>query len=269
MWVFLLTKGHSMFLLRLLGVDGVTFAPLRCPAGAAIHFTSKHFTSKHFRWSKRCAENRRRNGSSLTLRDSCAHGTSCDDTAGISRAARGINKQKKYIAFEAAICGCGAAQGDPISFVTDLNIDRRDLTINQRAIVGAKLANLRPGRFQKASAGLLSDETKPDKNKPISRKEAATKVKVSRSSIGNAKVILAANNPELLAAVMADQIGLEKAAEIAGLKTKALQNEALAKAIRKRAARGSKVRRKHQRTGLSFDVSKTRRWQQGKRRRKK
>jgi hypothetical protein len=54
----------------------------------------------------------------------------------------------------------------------------------------------------------------------LSRKQAAQKVKVSETSIRYGKKILAAGNAELLAALEADQIGLEKAAEIAGMETK-------------------------------------------------
>jgi hypothetical protein len=128
-----------------------------------------------------------------------------------------------------ARASCASRGNDPISFVTDLNIDRRDLTNNQRAIVGAKLANLRDGQRPPPPGGGQKDN---DNKKVATRKETAGRVRTSIRSIDRAKVILAANNAELLAAVMADQVGLEKAAEIAGLASKALQNEALAKAIR-------------------------------------
>src|SRR5215211_862901 len=120
---------------------------------------------------------------------------------------------------------------DPIGFVTDINFARRDLTTNQRAIVGARLANLRHGQRPRVSSP--DDSQKDNETKTaVTRKEAAKKVRTSPSSIDRAKAILATNNVALADAVMADQVGLEKAAKIAGLSGKTAQNEALAKAIR-------------------------------------
>jgi hypothetical protein len=120
---------------------------------------------------------------------------------------------------------------DPIGFVTDLNLNRRNLTNGQRALAGAKLASLRHGGDRTKSSG---DDLKNDnENKTrVTRKQAARKMKTSPASIDRAKQVLAANNSELLAAVETDLIGLEKAAKIACIGNKSEQKEALSAAMR-------------------------------------
>jgi hypothetical protein len=120
---------------------------------------------------------------------------------------------------------------DPIGFVTDLNLNRRNLTNGQRALAGAKLASLRHGGDRTKSSG---DDLKNDNaNKTrVTRKQAARKMKTSPASIDRAKQVLAANNSELLAAVETDLIGLEKAAKIACIANKSEQKEALSAAMR-------------------------------------
>ena len=101
------------------------------------------------------------------------------------------NVEPRYVDYEG---------NDPISFVTDLNIDRRDLTNNQRAIVGAKLANLRHGGDRKSQEIKSPPGDLIKGKKEATRKEAAEKIRTSPRSIDRAKVILAADNAELLAA---------------------------------------------------------------------
>jgi N6-adenosine-specific RNA methylase IME4 len=98
---------------------------------------------------------------------------------------------------------------DPIAFVVSANIKRRHLDDSQRAMVGARLTNLREGRpwpSKDNSANLPSN---------ISQRRAAELVNVSTRSVTDARVVLDRGAPELVRAVDLAQIAVSVAANLA------------------------------------------------------
>jgi N6-adenosine-specific RNA methylase IME4/ParB-like chromosome segregation protein Spo0J len=93
---------------------------------------------------------------------------------------------------------------DPLSFVISLNIHRRHLDESQRAMAGAKFANMRQG-------------TRTDLAQicAMSQSEAAARLNVSRRSIQYAKQVSEHGVPELIAAVEKGGISVSAAADIA------------------------------------------------------
>lgn len=82
------------------------------------------------------------------------------------------------------------SRGSPIDFVVSMNVNRRHLSESQRAMVAARLANLKQGR--------------PEKNSPIGdlkQSEAAKKVNVGKRSVERARKILNHGDEELIGAV--------------------------------------------------------------------
>jgi hypothetical protein len=94
--------------------------------------------------------------------------------------------------------------GDPRAFVISLNIMRRHLSENQRAMMAARLANLDEGRPSKtpAIAG-------------VSQGEATELCNVSVDSIGRAKKVLNSVIPKIVAAVDSGQVTVNTAASLA------------------------------------------------------
>ncbi len=96
------------------------------------------------------------------------------------------------------------------TFVTSLNLHRRQLTDTQRAMVGAKIANLHRGgdrrseSFKPASAGLK-----------ISQKRAAAMVNVKQSAVERAKAVQKHGSKEVVAAVESGHLPLATAEKIA------------------------------------------------------
>jgi ParB-like chromosome segregation protein Spo0J len=107
---------------------------------------------------------------------------------------------------------------DPLAFVLDKNLNRRHLTNSQRAMVAAKLANLKDGQT-KVGAQICA---------PVSQEDAAEKLKVSRRSVQSATKVKDDAIPEVIQAVERGDVTVSAAAEIAEL-PKADQRKVVAK----------------------------------------
>lgn len=102
-------------------------------------------------------------------------------------------------------------QGDLVSFVVSLNLHRRHLSESQRAMVAAKLANMRreDTLIQNRSANLPNEE--------MSQQEAADLLNVSTRSVTAAAKVKDEGAPELVQAVESGQASVSAAAEVATL----------------------------------------------------
>jgi ParB-like chromosome segregation protein Spo0J len=107
---------------------------------------------------------------------------------------------------------------DPLAFVLDKNLNRRHLTNSQRAMVAAKLANLKDGQT-KVGAQICA---------PVSQEDAAEKLKVSRRSVQSATKVKDDAIPQVIQAVERGDVTVSAAAEIAEL-PKADQRKVVAK----------------------------------------
>jgi ParB-like chromosome segregation protein Spo0J len=94
---------------------------------------------------------------------------------------------------------------DPIGFVISLNLHRRHLTESQRAMVAAKLTNLREGR--------PSQKTPPIGG--VSTKAAAKALHVGTRSVERAKTVLKQGSPEIVRAVESGEMRVFPAAALA------------------------------------------------------
>jgi ParB-like chromosome segregation protein Spo0J len=118
-------------------------------------------------------------------------------------------------------------QGQPgteAAFVISMNLQRRHLDASQRAMLAAKLANLRVGR--------------PAENRsidPISITEAANLLAVSEPTVKRARAVLDHGTPEQIAAVEAGEVSVSAAAKAV----------ATSKPKRKPQTRTEKLERKH------------------------
>lgn len=93
--------------------------------------------------------------------------------------------------------------GSPLSYVISLNLHRRQLDESQRAMVGARIANLEEGRPKKTSAIAL-----------VSQPEAAKIVNVSTDSLKRARKVIESGDKELIEAVDQGKIAVSKAANV-------------------------------------------------------
>ena len=97
-------------------------------------------------------------------------------------------------------------QGSLVAFVVSLNLHRRHLSESQRAMVAAKLANMRQGeRTDISSIELMSQE------------DAADLLNVGVSSVKRAKTVQDQGDESLIAAVMSGDVAVSTAAEVATL----------------------------------------------------
>lgn len=94
-------------------------------------------------------------------------------------------------------------QAKLVSFVVSLNLHRRHLSESQRAMVAAKIANLKDG--QRAA----SIEA------PVTQNEAAEMLNVSRASVQRAEKVQQDGVPELVEKVEAGEMSVSHAAQIA------------------------------------------------------
>ena len=99
---------------------------------------------------------------------------------------------------------------DPIAYVLSRNFHRRHLTQRQRAMVAARLANLKLGANQH-SEGV-----------PIGT--AAVMLNVSQRSVARAKEIIRCGTPELVQAVESGEVSLFAGAQISRMQQKGQQN---------------------------------------------
>lgn len=86
------------------------------------------------------------------------------------------------------------------AFVVSLNLRRRHLNERQRAMIGARLVNIRQGEVGK---------NHPKSETVITVSDAAALMKVDKSMVDSARVILARGTPEDIAAADAGKVGVD------------------------------------------------------------
>jgi len=118
---------------------------------------------------------------------------------------------------------------DPVGYVVSANLCRRHLNDSQRAMLAAKLANLRQGGASGQPASLPVAA-------PVSQAQAARLVEVSVRSLRSAKQVSERGVPELSEAVLAGEISVSRAAKVAGLPPS--EQRELVGALRMRHYRG-------------------------------
>jgi hypothetical protein len=94
---------------------------------------------------------------------------------------------------------------DALAFVVSLNVQRRHLTTEQRALAAAKIATLQRGGDSNAPRGALTQE------------QAAEKFDVSRRSVQRAKQVVDKGSKALQQAVEKGEVPLKKAAAVVDL----------------------------------------------------
>lgn len=97
---------------------------------------------------------------------------------------------------------------DPLGYVISHNLSRRHLDESQRAMIGARIANMKSGRPSKSGKILPVSMTND---------EAAARLSVSDQSIKSAKKVINKGTDDLKAAVESGQIAVSVAAKIADL----------------------------------------------------
>ncbi|MHB1239854.1 MAG: DUF551 domain-containing protein [Gammaproteobacteria bacterium] len=96
---------------------------------------------------------------------------------------------------------------DPIGFVVARNLRRRHMTESQRAMVAAKIANMRQGE---------RTDLRPSANlRKVSQKQAAELLNVSDRSVSNARKVQERGAPALVEAVERGKLAVSAAAGIA------------------------------------------------------
>jgi protein gp37/ParB-like chromosome segregation protein Spo0J len=103
-----------------------------------------------------------------------------------------------------------AAEGDPLSFVLAMNISRRHLGESQRAMVAAKIANMR-------GAGRPASNGNSRKSDDISLADAATKLSVNRDTVAAARKVIDEGTPELAKAVERGRVAVSAARALVNL----------------------------------------------------
>ena len=94
---------------------------------------------------------------------------------------------------------------DALAFVVSLNVQRRHLTVQQRAMAAAEIATLGKGSNQHAPMGAPSQE------------KAAESLKVGRRSVQRAKEIIDHGSKALVQAVKSGDVSLRKAVTVVDL----------------------------------------------------
>jgi hypothetical protein len=94
---------------------------------------------------------------------------------------------------------------DPLGFVVSQNVARRHLDDSQRAMIAARLENMKQGRPEKDASWHLS---------PITRADAAVMLKVGARSIARASEVLDKADPALVKAVEQGRVTVSCATEI-------------------------------------------------------
>jgi ParB-like chromosome segregation protein Spo0J len=142
---------------------------------------------------------------------------------------------------------------DPIAHVLSLNLQRRQLTVSQRAMVGDEAREM----YEKAAVRRMSEGGKeagrghPKKGErnsshpfrvPQSRDQIGAAVGVSGDSIDRARTVRKAGIPQVAEAVRAGKLSVNKAAPIAKLPTSE-QKAVLEKALQPRSRSPSNRKR--------------------------
>ncbi|KKL72778.1 hypothetical protein LCGC14_2081550, partial [marine sediment metagenome] len=131
-------------------------------------------------------------------------------------------------------------QGTPEVFVISMNLYRRHLTVGQRSMAGARLANMKSG---------ARTDLEPKTNlSEVSNAEAAQTVNVSKQSVKNAKTVLDSGDDELIHQVETGNMSVSTAAKGVRERDKQVDDSAPKRCKRKResadasAARGATLR---------------------------
>jgi len=103
--------------------------------------------------------------------------------------------------------------GEPqaLAYVLSRNLNRRHLTVPQRALIAAKVATMRQGA--RTDLAQPSSRSEAEKLPEVSQAVAAQMLHVSDRSVRDAKVVLNSGDAELVGAVEAGRAPLHKAAE--------------------------------------------------------
>jgi transposase len=99
--------------------------------------------------------------------------------------------------------------GDLVAYVISLNLRRRHLDESQRAMVGAKLANMGPGGDK------VSEHYRNCGSALVAQPDASAMLNVSVDSIQRARKVLNKGTPELVAAVEKGDVSIRAASVIA------------------------------------------------------
>jgi protein gp37/ParB-like chromosome segregation protein Spo0J len=91
---------------------------------------------------------------------------------------------------------------DPLAFVLAKNLERRHLDESKRAMIAARIANLRDGRPKKDKTGGIP---------PVSVPAAGELLGVDRTTVSAARVVLERGAPELVRAVEAGRVAVSAA----------------------------------------------------------
>ena len=127
------------------------------------------------------------------------------------------------------------------ALVISLNLHRRHLSESQRAMVAARLANMRQGR---------RTDLEPSANLPeVSQQEAAQTLGVSERLVRHAKQVQTSGAPELARAVDSGALAVSSAADLAGLPLEA-QREVLSRSPEEIRAFAREVGHRIQKAGL-------------------
>lgn len=100
---------------------------------------------------------------------------------------------------------------EALALVISTNLHRRHLDESQRAMVGARLANMNEGRPRKDTASI--EAVSP----AVSQTSAAEQVNASRASVQRASAVIAARSPELTHAVDSGHLAVSVAAKLVDL----------------------------------------------------
>lgn len=113
----------------------------------------------------------------------------------------------RFIEFDGATARPGAIPVDPLAYVLSKNLHRRHLSESQRAMVAAKLANMKQG----TRTDLRHSANLPE----VSQSEAAESCKVSERSVRSAREVIEHGAHELREAVESGEVSVSAAAAIA------------------------------------------------------
>jgi hypothetical protein len=103
---------------------------------------------------------------------------------------------------------------DPLGFVVSLNITRRHLTVEQRAMAGARIATLQRGHNQHTARAASSEHVATATS---SQSAVAEQLGVSRHSILRARKVIDGGSKRLQAAVESGDVSLSRAAAVVEL----------------------------------------------------
>ena len=146
-----------------------------------------------------------------------------------------LDGRNRYRASKAAGVDCPIREydgDDALAFVISLNLKRRHLNESQRAMVAAKLANLKHGRpSQKMPIGTFFDQPAPAPEPRVSRADAAEMLNVGKRSVARAADVHEHGIPELVEAVERGNVAVSAAADLAKQQPEQ-QKEAVEKHVR-------------------------------------